>query len=283
MKVEKLIEQLEGYNWGECAKNNPISLRNIKMLLDELSDKDLISDWEVIANECEVLLAVSDENVQHFGSISFYEDGTVDFSASDNCIVAVWKQEDCTEKVPFSISAVKELFNRWEQFRRKVYIGCFEDLLEKTGRRGVEQLINVLRTSGFYQDKRLEKWYYEGGFLMYSVQLYDVAYEIYFKEFRQKQHVTVDENSLAILTLLHDIWSLGKVPFYENLPIGNGEKTVIMLLRMGLELTDKEVVAIIRYHKVYAKQIQQQYHNAIASDILLAVANALLVCLAEAM
>lgn len=283
MKVEKMIEQLEGYNWGECAKNNPISLRNVKMLLDELSDKDLISDWEVIANECEVLLAVSDENVQHFGSISFYEDGTVDFSASDNCIVAVWKREDCTEKVPFSISAVKGLFNRWEQFRRKVYIGCFEDLLEKTGRRGVERLINVLRTSGFYQDKRLEKWYYEGGSLMYSVQLYDVAYEIYFKEFRQKQHVTVDENSLAILTLLHDIWSLGKAPFYENLPIGNGEKTVIMLLRIGLELTDKEIAAFIRYHKFYAKQIQQQYHDAIAPDMLLAVANALLVCLAEAM
>ena len=56
MKVEKMIEQLEGYNWGECAKNNPTSLRNVKMLLDELSDKDLISDWEVIANECEVPL-----------------------------------------------------------------------------------------------------------------------------------------------------------------------------------------------------------------------------------
>ena len=150
-------------------------------------------------------------------------------------------------------------------------------------KKGFERLINVLRTSGFYQDKRLEKWYYEGGSLMYSVQLYNVAYEIYFKEFRQKQHVTVDENSLAILTLLHDIWSLGKVPFYENLPIGNGEKTVIMLLRMGLELTDKEVAAIIQYHKFYAKQIQQQYHDVIASDMLLAVANALLVCLAEAM
>ncbi len=282
MKVKRMIEQLECYNCGECAKNNPISLHNVKMLLDELSDEDLISDWKINANECGVFLNVYDENILHSGYIEFYEDGTICFSANDDGIIASWKQKDSTDKIQFSIPAIKGLFKRWEQFRRKVYIGCFEDLLEKTGRRGVERLINVLRTSGFYKNQRL-KWYYEGGFLMYSVQLCDAVYEIYSKEIKQSQYITVDKNSFTIVTLLHDIWRLNEVPFYANLPIENGEKTVIMLLRMGLELTDKEITAIIRYHKAYAEQIQKQNQDATPSDMLFAVANALLVCLAEPM
>lgn len=76
------------------------------------------------------------------------------------------------------------------------------------------------------------------------------------------------EDSVAIATLLHDIckadiyveatkkrqntfgrWEeySGYNVDYSNFPLGHGEKSVIILLRLGLDLTDAEIAAI-RWH-----------------------------------
>jgi HD superfamily phosphohydrolase YqeK len=76
------------------------------------------------------------------------------------------------------------------------------------------------------------------------------------------------EDSVAIATLLHDIckadiyveatkkrqntfgrWEeyRGYNVDYSNFPLGHGEKSVIILLRLGLDLTDAEIAAI-RWH-----------------------------------
>jgi hypothetical protein len=76
------------------------------------------------------------------------------------------------------------------------------------------------------------------------------------------------EDSIAIATLLHDVckadvykevkkkrqnsfgrWEEydGYTVDYSNFPLGHGEKSVIILLRLGLDLTDAEIAAI-RWH-----------------------------------
>ena len=81
-----------------------------------------------------------------------------------------------------------------------------------------------------------------------------------------KEHLP--EDSVVISTLLHDVckadiykeaikkcqnasgrWEeyQGYDVDYNNFPLGHGEKSVIVLLRMGLNLTDDEIMAI-RWH-----------------------------------
>jgi hypothetical protein len=127
----------------------------------------------------------------------------------------------------------------------------FKMLLLSTERRGIQNVLEELECSGFYDapvitHKTLD---YKGGLLQHSLNVYNAA-EILAKAFSScfsNKQFSID--SIIISSLLHDIC---KVDVTESndmfyFPIGHGEKSVILLLKWGLELTKEEMLAI-RWH-----------------------------------
>lgn len=148
----------------------------------------------------------------------------------------------------------------------------FLKLLRSTEREGVEYVIEELEELGFFKAPASTKFHlnYEGGLVEHSLNVCKAALNI------RKALVEMDDSLLELLpkdsviiaALLHDTckadvyrptmkreknqygsWS--DVPGfdvdYSNFPLGHGEKSVIVLLRCGLDLTDDEIMAI-RWH-----------------------------------
>ena len=150
--------------------------------------------------------------------------------------------------------------------------GRFDGLLLKTGRRGIENVLAELGRLGFYGAPASTRFHgsYPGGLLEHSLCVYDEAVIIRESQLRLKPEVadSLPPDSIAIAALLHDVckaevyrqeekrrknasgmWESynGYGVDYAAFPLGHGEKSVIQLLRWGLEMTDDEIMAI-RWH-----------------------------------
>ena len=148
----------------------------------------------------------------------------------------------------------------------------FIELLRSTGREGIEEVINYLEKAGFFTApaSTVHHLNYEGGLLVHSLNVYDMAVAIRgaIIAMKPKMAEKLPEQSLIIAALLHDTckaniykrtkkWNLGNswrpqlvetyTTDYSQMPVGHGEKSVIMLLSLGLKLTLDETVAI-RWH-----------------------------------
>jgi hypothetical protein len=150
--------------------------------------------------------------------------------------------------------------------------GRFDGLLLKTGRRGIENVLAELDKLGFYEAPASTRFHgsYPGGLLEHSLCVYDEAVVIREAQLKLKPEVAdgLPLDSIAIAALLHDVckaevyrqeekrrknaagmWESynGYGVDYGAFPLGHGEKSVIQLLRWGLEMTDDEIMAI-RWH-----------------------------------
>lgn len=150
--------------------------------------------------------------------------------------------------------------------------GRFDGLLLKTGRRGIENVLAELGRLGFYGAPASTRFHgsYPGGLLEHSLCVYDEAVVIREAQLGLKPEVasSLPSDSIAIAALLHDVckaevyrqeekrrknaagmWESynGYGVDYGAFPVGHGEKSVIQLLRWGLEMTDDEIMAI-RWH-----------------------------------
>ena len=148
----------------------------------------------------------------------------------------------------------------------------FENLLMATGRAGVGKVLEELAGLGFYEAPASTRFHgsHAGGLLEHSLNVHDEALAI--RELQLKMRPDLEArlpaDSVAIAALLHDVckaevykeiekfrkdakgqWEKYKVygTDYSNFPLGHGEKSVIRLLRWGLEMTDDEIMAI-RWH-----------------------------------
>lgn len=148
----------------------------------------------------------------------------------------------------------------------------FCSLLRQTGRENVEYVIEDLESFGFFEAPASVRNHYNhpGGLLEHSLSVYDMAMTLRegIIKMRPDMEAALPVNSVILSTLLHDtcksniyrrvtrkrkneigMWE--EVQEYEvdysGLPIGHGEKSVVMLLRMGLDLEDEEILAI-RWH-----------------------------------
>lgn len=172
-------------------------------------------------------------------------------------------------------------------------------LLRSTGRENIEYVIEDLETFGFFEAPASVRNHFNhpGGLVEHSLNVYDAA--IMVREGilarRPELESQLPLESVTLAALLHDtckaniyrlvtrkrkneigIWE--EVQEYEvnykNLPIGHGEKSVVMLLRMGLDLEDDEICAI-RWHMgpwaVDTSQVEmdKSYRQAIANSPLL--------------
>lgn len=172
-------------------------------------------------------------------------------------------------------------------------------LLRSTGRENIEYVIEDLETFGFFEAPASVRNHFNhpGGLVEHSLNVYDAA--IMVREGilarRPELESQLPLESVTLAALLHDtckaniyrlvtrkrkneigMWE--EVQEYEvnykNLPIGHGEKSVVMLLRMGLDLEDDEICAI-RWHMgpwaVDTSQVEmdKSYRQAIANSPLL--------------
>ena len=148
----------------------------------------------------------------------------------------------------------------------------FIELLRSTERQGIEEVINYLENAGFFTAPASTNFHlnYEGGLMEHSMNVYDMAMAMRGPIVAMKPGAgeRLPEKSIIIAALLHDTckaniyrktkrWDFGKdgtpeqkekySTNYSEMPVGHGEKSVIILLRQGLVMTDDEIMAI-RWH-----------------------------------
>ncbi len=148
----------------------------------------------------------------------------------------------------------------------------FMEILRSTGRDGIEYVLEDLDTWGFYDAPASVRNHFNfpGGLTLHSLNVYDMAMAIRNATIplRADMEKALNPDSIAIASLLHDVCKTniyrrtkrkqrneigvwedieGYEVDYSEMPVGHGEKSVIMLLRSGLDLEDEEIFAI-RWH-----------------------------------
>lgn len=148
----------------------------------------------------------------------------------------------------------------------------FVEILSGVDREGMLWVIEGLGLNGFFKAPASARHHLAepGGLLQHSLNVYDQAVALREAQVRLRPELAerVQEESVALAALLHDVckadvyktvqkWrkdSNGKWESYtayeydaSHFPLGHGEKSVVMLMQWGLELTDDEIAAI-RWH-----------------------------------
>ena len=148
----------------------------------------------------------------------------------------------------------------------------FVELLRSTGRDGVEDLLEGLEEMGFFTAPASANHHLntEGGLVQHSLNTCKAALMVWegMKTLEPSLEREVGRDSVIIDSQLHDVckskiyfravkkrknvlgqWedSEGYKVSYKNFPMGHGEKSVILLLCNGLEMSDDEMLAI-RWH-----------------------------------
>ena len=148
----------------------------------------------------------------------------------------------------------------------------FQEKLLSTKRDGMENVIKHLERLGFFTAPASTKFHLsvKGGLMEHSWNVCNTALMLREQMIQMKPELAdkLPEESVVVASLLHDVcksniykdailnrkndqgyWE--KMPGYEvdysSLPLGHGEKSVIMLLTLGLKLTKDEMLAI-RWH-----------------------------------
>lgn len=163
----------------------------------------------------------------------------------------------------------------------------FEGILLATKRNGIEKVLEELAKTDFYKAPASTRFHLacEGGLLKHSLNVYDAGMMIRGQVIQRKPDLEalLPEDSVAIATLLHDTC---KTDIYQNailsrkttdgywekypgysvdygtgLPLGHGEKSVIMLLSWGLQLTRDEMLAIRWHMSAWDLPLQSPEHK----------------------
>ncbi len=140
----------------------------------------------------------------------------------------------------------------------------FINLLRSINREGMDKLIEFLEKTDFFKAPASTRFHgaKENGLLEHSLKVY----EILDKKIKNQDEIKVDDDTIKIVALLHDICKVNfykveyrnaknergeweKVPYYttdDTMPYGHGEKSVMMLMEF-IKLTSEEKYAI-RWH-----------------------------------
>lgn len=152
------------------------------------------------------------------------------------------------------------------------YKAKFIEELKNTKRKGVDAVIEGLEELGFFEAPASSKHHLAepGGLVKHSLDVLAqmLALASVQTELNPALAQRLRMDSLTIVALLHDVckaeiyrkelkhrknadgrWEdyYGYTADYSHCPLGHGEKSVIRLLRMGLDLTASEILAI-RWH-----------------------------------
>ena len=145
----------------------------------------------------------------------------------------------------------------------------FLELLRSTKRDGIEDVITDIEELGFFTAPASAGHHLnvEGGLVLHSINTCKAALAIWegMKPLEPSLATEVKRDSIIIASLLHDVcksdiykrsvkkrknalgqWEdcEGYKVSYKDFPMGHGEKSVILLLCSGLDLSDDEMLAI---------------------------------------
>lgn len=148
----------------------------------------------------------------------------------------------------------------------------FRSILQATGRENIDYVLEDLDSWGFFEAPASARNHFNfpGGLAEHSLNVYDMAMALRSAiiPMRPDMEQALNPDSIAIAALLHDVCKTniyrrtkrkqrneigvwedveGYEVDYSEMPVGHGEKSVIMLLRSGLDLEDEEIFAI-RWH-----------------------------------
>ena len=148
----------------------------------------------------------------------------------------------------------------------------FLEILETVSRPNLNAVIQMLGHEGFFEAPASTKFHgnYPGGLCEHSLNVYTQAMYIYATQCKIRKDIAkkISKDNVIIASLLHDVcksnlyvktkkWRKDKNNKWEeydtyehdytDLPVGHGEKSVIMILQTGFELTYDEILAI-RWH-----------------------------------
>lgn len=149
----------------------------------------------------------------------------------------------------------------------------------KIRRDGADKLLDYLMSSDFFSAPASARYHsaYEGGLLDHSLNVYDCLSAYLNRDYvREKFKLSYSEETIAIVSLLHDICKVNvykpgyrnvkneqgkweQVPTFEfddKLPYGHGEKSVYMITPF-MKLTREEAFAI-RYHMGFSNVEDQR-------------------------
>ena len=163
----------------------------------------------------------------------------------------------------------------------------FCQLLLSTRRKNIDKVLLALEDMGFFEApaSRKDHLAFDGGLMTHSLNTYHMAVLLAKDLQSLRPTLQLDADSIKIAALLHDVC---KAPRYHknakgdiekdstNLPVGHGEKSVIMLLRLALPLTDDEILAI-RWHMgpwqlpLHNAEQQEDYKSATRSHPLVSL------------
>ena len=163
----------------------------------------------------------------------------------------------------------------------------FTEILSSTGRKGMDAVIAKLEEFGFFDAPASSKFHLscKGGLMEHSMNVYEAA--LFVREQIIRRRPELEEqlplDSVAICALLHDTckadiykegilsrknadgyWEkyLGyQVDYNTGLPLGHGEKSVILLLSWGLELKPEEMLAIRWHMSAWDMPMQSPEHK----------------------
>lgn len=152
------------------------------------------------------------------------------------------------------------------------YKNEFLELLRSTKRDGMEDVIEDLEDNGFFTAPASAGNHLnvEGGLVLHSLNTCKAALAVWegMKKVEPTLEKEVSRESVIIASLLHDVCKMdiyipglkrkknamgvwedvpGYKVSYKKFPMGHGEKSLVLLLCDGLELTDAEMLAI-RWH-----------------------------------
>lgn len=144
--------------------------------------------------------------------------------------------------------------------------------LSGVGREGMDSVLNYLEKAKFYEAPASARRHLncEGGLMQHSLNVCDMALRLREPLVAMNPDLAprLQKESIIVAALLHDIcktsvykktqkfrkdkegrWETYDAyeTDYSRFPLGHGEKSVIMLLRLGLQLTNDEILAI-RWH-----------------------------------
>lgn len=141
------------------------------------------------------------------------------------------------------------------------------ELLKSTGIEDMDYFLDELEKSGYFTAPASMKNHlcFEGGLMCHSLNVCEQALNLKKMLMADRPDIfeSISDASIIVASLLHDMCKsdlyfkkrnaqveFGQAEYGTDpglLPIGHGEKSVVMLLQMGLGLTDAEICAI-RWH-----------------------------------
>lgn len=156
-----------------------------------------------------------------------------------------------------------------EEKQREEHKKLFVELLKSTNRGGIDKIISWLEETDFFEAPASTHYHenYIGGLVEHSLKVYDA-----YKKLKTSFALDIEDKSIIIMSLLHDVCKTNcyikskknvKVgqnwitedyfSFEDSTPIGHGQKSVILLLQKGLELSELETFSIVAHMGTYDK------------------------------